>query len=103
MALRKPLCSSSATIYAAICWVAACASPILPPGMAETEFTLARTKGDKAASDALYRGTTPLQAEDIAEQLYYLATLPDHININRLEIMTVRQAWSAFAVDRDPA
>lgn len=73
----------------------------LAPGMAETEFTLVRTKGDQAASDALYRGTTPLQAEDIAEQLYYLATLPAHININRLEIMSVRQAWSPFAVDRD--
>lgn len=75
----------------------------LAPGMAETEFTLVRTKGNQAASDALYRGTTPLQAEDIAEQLYYLATLPPHININRLEIMSVRQAWSSFAVDRDPA
>jgi len=73
----------------------------LAPGMAETEFTLVRTKGDQAASDALYRGTTPLQPEDIAEQLYYLATLPAHININRLEILTVRQAWSAFAIDRD--
>ena len=70
----------------------------LAPGMAETEFTLVRTKGNQAASDALYRGTTPLQAEDIAEQLYYLATLPPHININRLEIMSVRQAWSAFAL-----
>lgn len=75
----------------------------LAPGMAETEFTLVRTKGDQAASDALYKSTTPLQAEDIAEQLYYLATLPPHININRLEIMPVRQAWAPFAVDRDPA
>jgi len=75
----------------------------LAPGMAETEFTLVRTKGNQAASDALYRGTTPLQAEDIAEQLYYLATLPAHININRLEIMSVRQAWAPFAIDRDPA
>jgi len=75
----------------------------LAPGMAETEFTLVRTKGNQAASDALYRGTTPLQAEDIAEQLYYLATLSAHININRLEIMPVRQAWSAFAVNRDEA
>ncbi|MGE6607042.1 SDR family NAD(P)-dependent oxidoreductase [Halomonas sp. NPDC076908] len=75
----------------------------LAPGMAETEFTLVRTKGNQAASDALYRGTSPLQAEDIAEQLFYLATLPSHININRLEIMPVRQAWSAFAIDRDPA
>ncbi|PCF93941.1 SDR family NAD(P)-dependent oxidoreductase [Vreelandella nigrificans] len=75
----------------------------LAPGMAETEFTLVRTKGNQEASEALYRGTTPLQAEDIAEQLFYLATLPPHININRLEIMPVRQAWSAFAIDRDPA
>ncbi|GGK00691.1 SDR family oxidoreductase [Pseudomonas matsuisoli] len=73
----------------------------IAPGMAETEFTLVRTRGDQAASDKLYQGTTPLTAEDIAEQIYYVATLPDHININRLEIMPSRQAWSPFAVDRD--
>lgn len=73
----------------------------LAPGLAETEFTLVRTKGDQAASDALYRGTTPLTAEDIAEQVFYLASLPDHVNINRLEIMPVRQAWLGFALDRD--
>lgn len=71
------------------------------PGMAETEFTLVRTKGDQQASDNLYRNTTPLTAEDIAEQIYYIATLPNHINYNRVEIMPTRQAWSAFAVDRD--
>ncbi|WP_437881743.1 SDR family NAD(P)-dependent oxidoreductase [Pseudomonas sp. LRF_L74] len=73
----------------------------IAPGMAETEFTLVRTKGNQAASDALYNTTTPLSAEDIAEQIFYVATLPAHININRLEIMPSRQAWSAFAVDRD--
>ena len=73
----------------------------IAPGMAETEFTLVRTKGDQAASDRLYRGTTPLTAEDIAEQIFYVANLPEHININRLEIMPTRQAWSAFAIDRD--
>jgi len=73
----------------------------IAPGMAETEFTLVRTGGDQAASDKLYRSTTPLTAEDIAEQIYYVATLPDHININRLEIMPTRQAWAPFAVDRD--
>lgn len=71
------------------------------PGIAETEFTLVRTKGDQAASDKLYQDTTPLTAEDIAEQIYYIATLPDHINFNRVEIMPVRQAWSPFAIDRD--
>lgn len=73
----------------------------ISPGMAETEFTLVRTKGDQAASEALYRGTTPLQAEDIAEQIFYVATLPDHININRLEVMPTRQTWSPFTIDRD--
>lgn len=73
----------------------------IAPGMAETEFTLVRTKGNQAASDALYSTTTPLTAEDIAEQIFYVATLPAHININRLEIMPSRQAWAGFAVDRD--
>lgn len=73
----------------------------LAPGIAETEFTLVRTKGDRAASDNLYRGTTPLSAQDIAEQMYSIATLPDHMNINRIEVMPVRQAWQPFAIDRD--
>ena len=73
----------------------------LAPGIAETEFTLVRTKGDQAASDQLYRGTTPLSAEDVAEQIYYVATLPAHMNVNRMEVMPVRQAWSPFAIDRD--
>lgn len=73
----------------------------IAPGMAETEFTLVRTKGNQAASDALYSNTTPLSAEDIAEQIFYVATLPAHININRLEIMPSRQAWAPFAIDRD--
>ncbi|TKD35251.1 SDR family NAD(P)-dependent oxidoreductase [Azotobacter chroococcum] len=73
----------------------------IAPGMAETEFTLVRTRGDQAASERLYSGTTPLTAEDIAEQIFYVASLPAHININRLEVMPTRQAWLPFAVDRD--
>lgn len=73
----------------------------LSPGIAETEFTLVRTKGDQEASDKLYKGTTPLTAEDIAGQMYYIASLPDHMNINSIEVMPVRQAWSPFAIDRD--
>lgn len=73
----------------------------LAPGIAETEFTLVRTKGDRAASDTLYRGTTPLSAADIAGQMLYIAELPDHMNINRVEVMPVRRAWQPFAIDRD--
>ncbi|HLT03351.1 MAG TPA: SDR family NAD(P)-dependent oxidoreductase [Pseudomonas sp.] len=73
----------------------------IAPGMAETEFTLVRTKGDQAASDRLYQTTTPLTAEDVAEQMFYVANLSDRININFLEVMPTRQAWSPFAIDRD--
>ncbi|MCK0745835.1 SDR family NAD(P)-dependent oxidoreductase [Chromohalobacter nigrandesensis] len=73
----------------------------IAPGMAETEFTLVRTGGDQAASDKLYGDTTPLEAEDIAELIFYTVSLPAHVNVNRLEVMPTRQAWSAFAVDRD--
>ena len=72
----------------------------IEPGMAETEFTLVRTHGDQAASDKIYGGATPMTAEDIAEQLYYIATLPPHLNINRLEIMPVTQSFAGFQVDR---
>ncbi|SEE64863.1 SDR family NAD(P)-dependent oxidoreductase [Pseudomonas coleopterorum] len=73
----------------------------LAPGIAETEFTLVRTQGDQQAAGQVYQGTTPLTAEDIAEQIFHVATLPAHININRLEMVPVRQAWGPFAIDRD--
>lgn len=73
----------------------------IAPGMAETEFSVVRFKGNQQAADKVYAGTTPLTAEDIAEQIFYVASLPDHININRLEVMPVRQAWAPFAVDKD--
>lgn len=73
----------------------------IEPGMAETEFTLVRTGGNQAASDTLYRGATPMTAEDIAEQIFYVASLPPHLNINRLEIMPVTQSFAGFQVARD--
>jgi len=72
----------------------------IEPGMAHTEFTLVRTHGNQAASDALYRDANPMSAEDIAEQIYYVATLPPHLNINRLEIMPVTQSFAGFQVFR---
>ena len=73
----------------------------LEPGMAETEFTLVRTHGDQAASDALYRGAQPLTADDIADTIYWIATLPNHLNVNRLELMPVSQSFAGFQVARD--
>ena len=73
----------------------------IEPGMAETEFTLVRTGGDRAASDALYAGARPMTAEDIADVIHYVATLPPHLNINRLEIMPVSQSFAGFQVHRE--
>ena len=74
----------------------------LEPGMAETEFTLVRTHGDQVASDALYKGANPMTAQDIAETIFWIATLPPHLNINRLEMMPVSQSFAGFQVARDP-
>jgi serine 3-dehydrogenase len=72
----------------------------IEPGMAETEFTLVRTHGDQSASDKLYSGAQPMSADDIAEQIWYVANLPAHLNINRLEIMPVTQSFAGFQVFR---
>ena len=73
----------------------------LEPGMAETEFTLVRTHGDQAASDALYRGAQPMTATDIAETIWWIANLPPHVNINRLELMPTSQSFAGFNVARE--
>jgi len=72
----------------------------IEPGMSETEFTLVRTGGNQAASDALYKGVHPLSSEDVAETLFWVATLPPHMNINRLELMPVNQSFGPFQVFR---
>jgi serine 3-dehydrogenase (NADP+) len=73
----------------------------IEPGMVETEFTLVRTGGNQAASDALYGGAHPMSAEDIAETLYWVATQPGHLNFNRIEVMPVTQSFAGFQVARD--
>ena len=72
----------------------------IEPGMAETEFTVVRTHGDQAASDALYGGAHAMTAEDIADTLYWVASLPSHININRIELMPTSQSFAGFQVHR---
>ena len=72
----------------------------IEPGMAETEFTLVRTHGNQAASDQLYGGASPMTAEDIAEQIFWVATLPAHLNVNRIELMPVSQSFAGFQVFR---
>lgn len=61
------------------------------------------TGGDQGASDALYGGADPMTAEDIAATVLRIATLPPHLNINRLELMPVNQSFAGFQVARAPA
>ncbi|OHC49194.1 MAG: NADP-dependent 3-hydroxy acid dehydrogenase [Rhodanobacter sp. RIFOXYA1_FULL_67_6] len=70
------------------------------PGMAETEFTLVRTGGDQAASDQLYAGAQPITAGDIADTIWWVANLPPHLNINRIEVMPVSQSAAGLQVHR---
>lgn len=72
----------------------------IEPGMAETEFTLVRTGGNRQASDTLYAGAKPMTAEDIAKTVLWVATLPPHLNINTLEMMPVSQSFAGFQVAR---
>jgi 3-hydroxy acid dehydrogenase / malonic semialdehyde reductase len=64
----------------------------IAPGMAETEFSLVRFKGDHEKADAVYKGIKALTAEDIADVVWYCATLPEHVCINELVITPTRQA-----------
>ena len=71
------------------------------PGMAETEFTIVRTGGDKQASDKLYAGMDPMTADDLADLFWWLANLPPHLNINTIELMPVSQSFAGFTVNRE--
>jgi serine 3-dehydrogenase len=71
------------------------------PGMAETEFTIVRTGGDKQASDKLYAGMNPMTADDLADLFWWLANLPPHLNVNTIELMPVSQSFAGFTVTRE--
>ncbi|WP_239807032.1 SDR family NAD(P)-dependent oxidoreductase [Croceicoccus hydrothermalis] len=73
----------------------------IEPGMVDTEFTFVRNGGDKEAADAFYRGADPMTGGDIAETMLWVAQLPPHLNINRLELMPVTQSFNGFNIARD--
>ncbi len=73
----------------------------LEPGLVGgTEFSAIRFAGDTARAAAVYAGTTPLTAEDVAEAAAWAISLPAHVNINRIEMMPTCQAPAALAVKR---
>ncbi len=72
------------------------------PGMAETEFSVVRFKGDAGKAKDVYKGLQPMTPDNIAQTIEFITTiLPEHVNINTIEMMPVMQAFSPFAVKRE--
>ncbi len=72
----------------------------IEPGIADTEFSVVRFKGNREKASSVYEGTQPLTAADIAETVWWVSTLPAHVNINTLEVMPTCQSWNPFAIHR---
>ena len=72
----------------------------IEPGLAETEFSLVRFKGDAQKAKAVYAGVQSITPEDVAATIHFVATLPPHVNVNSIELMATMQAFSSFAIHR---
>src|ERR1700751_4367571 len=71
------------------------------PGMADTEFSLVRFSGDQGKADNVYSGMQPMTADDIAESIHWAATMPQHVNVNTIELMATAQSFAPFQVARE--
>ncbi len=73
----------------------------IEPGLAETEFSSVRFKGDEERAKGIYKGAQPLQPEDIAESVVWCVSQPQHVNISRLEMMPTCQSFGPLPVHRE--
>lgn len=72
------------------------------PGLCgTTEFSNVRFRGDDDKASKVYENVQPLTAVDIAETVYWIASQPRHVNVNRIELMPTAQSFSAFTITRD--
>lgn len=69
----------------------------IKPGAAETEFSLVRFKGDEEKADKVYDGLVPLTAADVADSIFYCASLPPNVCINDLTITCTAQANGIYS------
>lgn len=72
----------------------------IEPGLTETEFSVVRFKGDAQKAGNVYAGTTPMNADDIAESIFWATTLPAHVNVNKIQLMATTQAIGPFDIYR---
>ncbi len=73
---------------------------IMPGLVGGTEFSHVRFHGDAQKADAVYQNTKPLDENDIAEAVHWVVNLPDHVNINVIEMMPTCQAPGPLAISR---
>lgn len=73
----------------------------IEPGLTETEFSVVRFNGDEAKANNVYSGTKPMSAEDIAESIFWATSLPEHVNVNKIQLMATTQAIGAFDIYRE--
>jgi 3-hydroxy acid dehydrogenase/malonic semialdehyde reductase len=75
----------------------------IEPGLAGgTEFSTVRFNGDQQRASAVYTGVDALGPDDVAEAVHWVASLPAHVNVNVLELMTVAQSFGPFQIHRRP-
>lgn len=70
------------------------------PGACETEFSLVRFKGDAERATKVYEGFTPLTPDDVAESIFFTASLPKHVCINDLTITCLTQANAHYNIKK---
>jgi len=73
----------------------------IEPGAAQTEFSDIRFKGDVKKAAAVYENAKTLQDVDIANLIKTLSELPEHVNVNSLEVMSTCQTWGGLTISRD--
>jgi len=73
------------------------------PGMAETEFSIVRYKGDEEKAKKVYEGLQPLKPEDIAEAIYWAATRPLHVNISEIILTPTAQGNATTTIRKKPS
>jgi 3-hydroxy acid dehydrogenase/malonic semialdehyde reductase len=73
----------------------------IEPGLSSgTEYSNVRFKGDAARVEKIYQGVEALSPDNVAEAIYWTASLPSHVNINALEMMPVQQSFAGTTVYR---